>query len=95
MKITTKSRLFFEAILLTLLISGCSLPLGRNEQLPEFNDVLFGESDWKISYSGLSAGIVDRDPVFAQFPQYGDALVDTHGQVIKLSTQTKPQLLVA
>ena len=33
---------------------------------------------------GRYAGVVERDPVFAAWPQYGDALVDTHGKVFEL-----------
>ena len=110
MKITTKSRLFFEAILLTLLISGCSLPVTGTRKDQSFTDYdvskidanslyyihknsqtnngIFGNSNWTEQYDGLEAKIIDNDLAFEQWPQYGDALVDTHGQVIKLSTQT-------
>ena len=36
--------------------------------------------------AGLSAGVVENDPVFAKWNQYGDALVDTHRKVYKLAT---------
>ncbi len=41
--------------------------------------------DWNINYYGY-AELIDEDPVFAQFPQYGDALIDTHGKVYKIAT---------
>ncbi len=94
MKKTTKSKMFIgAAIFLALLLTGCSSPAGGggenyDEPLPEINDIVFGNSDWNVLVGGLSAGIVDRDPVFSQFPQYGDALVDTHGKVFELATHT-------
>ena len=48
-----------------------------------FEDNLDSES-WSLT--GLSSTVVEKDPVFAKWPQYGDALVDTHGKVLKLST---------
>ena len=94
MKKTIKSKMFIgAAIFLTLLLTGCSSPAGGggenyDEPLPEINDILFGDPDWEVLGQGLAAEIVDRDPVLAKFPQYGDALVDTHGKVIKLATHT-------
>ncbi len=49
---------------------------------------VFQNPDWEITKEGLFAEIIDEDPVFSQFPQYGDALVDTHGKVLKLATHT-------
>ena len=94
MKKTIKSKMFIGAMMIgfSLLLAGCSQPAGGGENydepLPEINDILFGNPDWNIYVGGLSSGAVDRDPVFAKFPQYGDALVDTHGKVIKLATHT-------
>ncbi len=36
--------------------------------------------------SGFYSEVVDKDPVYASWPQYGKALVDTHGKVLKLAT---------
>ena len=36
--------------------------------------------------NGFSSEVADRDSVFSSWPQYGDALVDTHGKVVKLAT---------
>ena len=89
MQKTTKSKLFIGAtMLLALLLTGCPSPAGGGEPFPEINDIVFSNPDWDIYVGGLSSGVVDRDPVFAKFPQYGDALVDTHGKVIKLATHT-------
>lgn len=94
MKKTTKSKMFIGAMMIgfSLLLAGCSQPAGGEENydepLPEINDIVFSNPDWDIYVGGLSSGVVDRDPVFAKFPQYGDALVDTHGKVIKLATHT-------
>ncbi len=49
---------------------------------------VFQDPNWEIEKEGLFAEIIDEDPVFSQYPQYGDALVDTHGKVIKLATHT-------
>ncbi len=38
--------------------------------------------------AGLAAEVIDNDPVFAQWAQYENALVDTHGKVYKLATHT-------
>lgn len=35
--------------------------------------------------TGFYSELVDKDLVLAKFPQYGDALVDTHGKVIRLA----------
>lgn len=95
MQKTTKSKKFIGAMMIgfSLLLTGCPQPAsggGENydEPLPEINDILFGDPDWDVLGQGLAAEIVDRDPVLAKFPQYGDALVDTHGKVIKLATHT-------
>lgn len=47
-----------------------------------FEDALSSEM-W--TGSGLSAGIVEKDPIYAAWPQYGDALVDTHEKVYHLA----------
>lgn len=47
-----------------------------------FDDTLNSEM-W--TGTGLTANIIDRDPIFAKWPQYGDALVDTHGKVYQLA----------
>ena len=52
------------------------------------NGSVFSNSEWDVTYQGHSAGIIDEDPVFANWPQYGDALVDTHGKVVKLATHS-------
>lgn len=52
------------------------------------NGSVFSNSEWDVTYQGHSAGIIDEDPVFANWPQYEDALVDTHGKVVKLATHT-------
>lgn len=52
------------------------------------NALIFSNPNWDVTYQGLSAVIIDKDPVFAKWPQYGDALVDTHGEVVKLATHT-------
>lgn len=95
MKKTTKSKMFIGAMMIgfSLLLTGCPQPAsggGENydEPLPEINDILFGNPDWEVLGQGLSAEVVDKDLVLAKFPQYGDALVDTHGKVIKLATHT-------
>lgn len=94
MKKTTKSKMFIgAAIFLALLLTGCSSPAGGggenyDEPLPEINDILFSNPDWLITRSGYS-GIIEKDPVFAKFPQYGDALVDTHGKVYEIATHKK------
>lgn len=48
-----------------------------------FEDNLDSEA-WTLA--GLSSEVIEKDPVFAKWPQYGDALIDTHGKVLKLST---------
>ena len=48
-----------------------------------FENNLDSES-WNLT--GLSSEVVEKDLVFAKWRQYGDALVDTHGKVLKLST---------
>ena len=52
------------------------------------NALIFSNPNWDVTYQGLSAVIIDKDPVFAKWPQYGDALVDTHGEVVMLATHT-------
>ncbi len=52
------------------------------------NGSVFSNSEWDVTYQGHSAGIIDEDPVFANWIQYGDALVDTHGKVVKLATHS-------
>lgn len=47
-----------------------------------FDDTLNSEM-W--TGTGLTAKIIDRDPIFAKWPQYEDALVDTHGKVYQLA----------
>lgn len=39
--------------------------------------------------TGICAEVVDKDIVLTKFPQYGDALVDTHKKALKLSTCVK------
>lgn len=95
MKKTNNTKTFIGAMMIgfSLLLTGCPQPAsggGENydEPLPNIVDNLFGDPDWDVTVQGLSAGIVDKDPVFAKWPQYGDALVDTHGKVIKLAMAT-------
>ena len=45
-------------------------------------------SNWNITYTGY-AQLIDADPVFAQFQQYGDALIDTQGKVYQIATHKK------
>ena len=49
---------------------------------------VFQDPNWEIEKEGLFAEIIDVDPIFSKYPQYGDALVDTHGKVLKLATHT-------
>ena len=69
-------------------IDAFSLYSIHKEATSNANSEIFANADWDVLYGGLSAGIIDKDPIFAQYPQYGDALVDTHGEVIKLATHT-------
>ena len=46
------------------------------------NDIV--SENW--NFSGISSGVVTKDLVLEKFPQYGDALVDTHGKSVQLST---------
>ena len=41
---------------------------------------------------GTFADVIDEDPVFAAWAQYGDALVDTHQKVFKLGTYENSKL---
>ena len=92
MKKTNNTKTFIGAMMIgfSLLLTGCPQPAsggGENydEPLPEINDILFGDPDWDITYNSIS-GVIDYDPVLARYPQYGDALVNTHGKIIRIAT---------
>lgn len=78
------------AAALILNFTGCDFSPSTKEDiepLVEVNqnfDETFDSDMWVGS--GFFAKVIDRDPLFAQWPQYGDALVDTHGKVFQLGT---------
>lgn len=92
MKKSKITKMFIEAIILssTLLLTGCPSPLGNEggPETPHTKSNIFENDDWEITYDGLCAEIIDKDPVFAKWEQYGDALIDTHGKVLKLASHT-------
>ena len=56
------------------------------ESLSSFSQNFDEELDGNWSVNGLSASVIESDPIFAEWAQYGDALEDSHGKVFKLST---------
>lgn len=56
------------------------------ESLSSFSQNFDEELDGNWSVNGLSASVIENDPIFAAWTQYGDALEDSHGKVFKLST---------
>ena len=56
------------------------------ESLSSFSQNFDEELDGNWSVNGLSASVIENDPIFAEWAQYGDALEDSHGKVFKLST---------
>ena len=92
MKKTTKLKMFLGATtLLVLLFTGCPHLNGGTPQTESEETSInvtfennFDSERWTTN--GLSAEVIENDPVFAKWPQYGDALIDTHGKVLKLST---------
>lgn len=56
------------------------------ESLSSFSQNFDEELDGNWSVNGLAASVIESDPIFAEWAQYGDALEDSHGKVFKLST---------
>ena len=56
------------------------------ESLSSFSQNFDEELDGNWSVNGLSASVIESDPIFAEWAQYGDALEDSHGKIFKLST---------
>lgn len=56
------------------------------ESLSSFSQNFDEELDGNWSVNGLSASVIENDPIFAAWAQYGDALEDSHGKIFKLST---------
>lgn len=56
------------------------------EFLSSFSQNFDEELDGNWSVNGLSASVIESDPIFAEWAQYGDALEDSHGKIFKLST---------
>ena len=54
------------------------------KSVSEANTNAINAAMWIVN--GFSSEVADKDSVFASWPQYGDALVDTHGKVVKLAT---------
>ena len=65
-------------------------PLAEEETvapLEAINQTFEGELDTDIWIgSGYSTHVIAKDPVFSSWPQYGDALVDTHGKVYEIGS---------
>lgn len=56
------------------------------ESLSSFSQKFDEELDGNWSVNGLSASVIENDPIYASWAQYGDALEDSHGKIFKLST---------
>lgn len=61
--------------------------------LNTINQTFEGELDSDIWITSGIAEVIDCDPVYAAWEQYGDALVDTHGKVFKLEYSFYPASL--
>lgn len=95
-------RRFYSVILALFLgfsLASCSLVFDlltpqETEKLPENEkefEIIFEDFEAPLSNkiwarSGFISKVINQDPVFASWPQYGDALIDTHGKVYVLST---------
>lgn len=56
------------------------------EALSSFTQNFDEELDGNWNVNGFSASVIENDPIYAAWAQYGDALEDSHGKIFKLST---------
>lgn len=61
--------------------------------LNNINQKFEEELDTDIWVTSGNAEVIDCDPIYAAWDQYGDALVDTHGKVFKLKNSFYPASL--